>query len=164
MHQNEQLITTFYQAFQQRDSDAMAACYGPANRFSDPVFQELNGPEVAAMWHMLCEQGTDLVVEFRDVAADDHTGSAHWDATYTLGSTGRVVHNRIDASFEFDDGQIVSHVDDFDLWRWSRMALGFAGILTGWSGPTKSKIRGTADRSLRRFIEAHPEYQPGTGS
>ena len=164
MNQNERLITTFYQAFQRRDSEAMAACYRPAIRFSDPVFQELNGPEVGAMWHMLCEQGTDLVVEFSEVRADDDTGTAHWDATYTFGPTGRVVHNRIDASFEFEDGRIVNHVDSFDLWRWSRMALGFSGSLTGWSGPTKSKIRRTADRSLRRFVDTHPEYQSGTSS
>lgn len=164
MNQNEELIAGFYQAFQHRDSSTMAECYGPSIRFSDPVFQDLNGPEVEAMWHMLCEQGTDLVVEFSDVSANDRVGSAHWDATYTLGSTGRLVHNRIDASFEFEDGQIVSHVDDFDLWRWSRMALGIAGVLTGWSGPTQSKIRGTADRSLRRFIEAHPEHQTGAAS
>lgn len=164
MNQNEQLITTFYQAFQKRDSEAMANCYSPAIRFSDPVFQELAGREVGAMWNMLCEQGTDLAVEFTDVTADDDTGSAHWDATYTFGPTGRVVHNRIDASFGFEDGLIVGHVDDFDLWRWSRMALGFVGVLTGWSGPTKSRIRGTADRSLKRFIDDHPEYQTPSDS
>ena len=164
MNQNEQLLEVFYQAFQQRNAAGMAACYDPSIHFSDPVFTDLHGLEVDAMWAMLCDQGTDLKVVFSDISADDKTGSAHWEATYTLGSTGRLIHNSIDATFEFQDGKIVRHVDDFDLWKWSRMALGFTGTIGGWSGPVKMKIRDTANRALARFIEAHPEYQVGAGS
>lgn len=158
MNESEQVIEAFYAAFVQRDHTTMGACYDPSIRFSDPVFTNLQGLEVAAMWHMLCEQGTDLEIVYSSIEADDHAGAAHWEATYTLGSTGRVVHNRIEATFEFRDGKIVRHVDSFDLWRWSRMALGLPGVLTGWSGPTRAKIRSTASRRLARFIEANPEY------
>lgn len=164
MNTHEQLIETFYSAFQERDSAGMAACYHPSIHFTDPVFGDLHGVEVAAMWHMLCEQATDLEIVFSDVAANDGTAGAHWEATYTLGSTGRVVHNRIDASFEFLEGRIVRHVDTFDLWRWSRMALGITGTLGGWSGPAKAKIRKTANRGLTRFIDAHPQYGQQDGS
>jgi len=34
----DELIQRFYAAFDRRDGDAMAACYAPGARFSDPVF------------------------------------------------------------------------------------------------------------------------------
>lgn len=164
MNQNEQLIESFYQAFQKRNAAGMAACYDPAIHFSDPVFTNLHGREADAMWAMLCEQGTDLKVEFANVSADDLTGRAQWEATYTFGPTSRRIHNRIDTRFEFQDGKIIRHVDDFDLWKWSRMALGFTGTLGGWAGPVKVKIRETANRALVRYIADHPEYQEEAGS
>lgn len=163
LNQNEQLIESFYLAFQKRDATGMAACYDSSIHFSDPVFTSLRGLEVDAMWAMLCEQGADLEVVFSNISADDESGSAHWEATYTLGSTGRAIHNSIDASFEFENDKIARHVDSFDLWKWSRMALGFTGIVGGWSGPAKMKIRDTATRALTRFISDHPEYQEQTG-
>jgi len=159
LNQNEQLIEAFYQAFQQRNAAGMTGCYDPSIHFSDPVFRDLHGLEVDAMWAMLCDQGTDLEIVFGDISAEDQTGSAHWEATYTLGSTGRSIHNRIDAHFEFQNGRIIRHVDNFDLWKWSRMALGITGTIGGWSGPLKMKIRETANRALARYIETHPEYQ-----
>ena len=151
-------IEAFYRAFADRDYERMAACYHPSIRFSDPVFPDLHGDEVRAMWHMLCEQGADLRVAFTDVTAGDSRGSVHWDADYTFSPTGRSVHNSVDAAFEFEDELIIRHVDTFDLWRWTRMALGPSGIVTGWTGFTQAKVRATADKSLRRFIASHPEY------
>jgi hypothetical protein len=50
--------------------------------------------------------------------------------------------NIIDAKFSFNsDGLIVTHVDTFDLWRWSRMALGCMGITLGWTSFVQNKIR-----------------------
>ena len=157
---NAETIESFYRAFGQRDYEQMAACYHPAIRFSDPVFPDLRGDDVRAMWHMLCEQGTDLHVAFTDVRTEGGRGSAHWTADYTYSPTGRSVHNSVEAAFEFADGLIVRHVDTFDLWRWTRMALGPGGILTGWTGFTQAKVRATADKGLRRFIASHPEYEP----
>jgi hypothetical protein len=65
--------------------------------------------------------------------------------------------------FEFQDGKIVRHVDNFDLWKWSRMALGFSGTVGGWLGPVQTKIRETANRALTKYIEGHPEYQEEPG-
>lgn len=159
MNAHEQLIEGFYAAFQNKDSASMAACYDASIHFTDPVFPDLHGAQVEAMWHMLCEQGTDLEIVFSDIKADDRTGSAHWEATYTLGTTGRVVHNKINATFTFENGRIVRHVDDFSLWRWARMALGITGTLVGWSGSVQDKIRESAKRGLTRFIDSHPQYR-----
>ncbi len=64
------LIRGFYAAFHRRDHEAMAACYAPEAQFRDPVFMDLTGWRIAAMWRMLCERATDLHVSVADVAAD----------------------------------------------------------------------------------------------
>jgi ketosteroid isomerase-like protein len=154
MNPNERLIRDFYTAFQKRDAAAMAACYHPDVRFSDPVFPDLRGARASGMWHMLCERGADLAIEFSDVTADDRRGSAHWDARYTYSGTGRKVLNRIDASFEFEAGKIVRHTDRFDLYRWARQALGPVGLLLGWTPMVQNKIRRTAAVALDRHLAA----------
>lgn len=153
-------VAGFYRAFRQRDHETMARCYHPMVHFSDPVFPELHGLEAAAMWHMLCERGTDLDVSFdRVCAGDDGRVLAAWEARYTFGPKRRRVHNRVDTAFEFEDGLIVRHIDDFDLWRWTRMALGLPGVLTGWTPMTQSQVRKRAARSLDRFVERNPGYR-----
>ena len=151
-------IESFYRAFQQRDYAGMAVLYHPAIHFSDPVFPDLHGDEARAMWHMLCDQAPDLRVTFTNVTAEGASGRAHWEARYVFSPTGRPVHNEIDATFEFEGGKIIRHIDSFGLWRWTRMALGTMGVLTGWSRFTKGKVQDVADRGLRRFMTEHPEY------
>src|SRR5258706_15585665 len=106
MHPNEQLITDFYTAFNNHDAAGMIACYASDIVFTDPVFMELHGKEAKAMWQMLAGRSKDLTLVFNNVHADDKTGTAHWEATYTFSSTGRKVLNVIDAVFEFKDGKI----------------------------------------------------------
>jgi hypothetical protein len=158
MHPNEQLIETFYKAFAAHDYAAMQACYQPTAEFSDAVFT-LKGKEVGAMWHMLSEGGTDMQATHRDVQADDASGHAHWEARYTFSSTGRKVHNVIEAEFQIQAGRIVVHHDHFSFWRWSSQALGSTGLLLGWTPLVRNKVRATARARLDRFIQAHPEYQ-----
>lgn len=152
------LLDNFYSAFQRRDHASMAACYHAKATFADPVFA-LRGQEIAAMWHMLCEGGKDLQVTFSGIEASDTAGRAHWEARYTFSSTGRKVHNVIDAQFHFRDGLIVEHRDHFDFWRWSRMALGPTGALLGWTPLVRSRVQRTARVRLKKFIERHPEYR-----
>lgn len=149
-HPNAQLLHRFYSAFQKRDAESMAACYHPEIWFSDPVFRELRGARAGNMWRMLTERAKSLDITFRDISADDTTGRAHWEAVYPF-STGRTVHNVIDARFEFRDGKIVRHADTFDLHRWAGMALGIPGKLFGWLPPLQNKIRGTAMANLAAY-------------
>jgi len=151
MHAHQELIHTFYEAFQRRDHRTMAGCYAAEAAFSDPVFPALRGPQVGAMWRMLCERGTDLRVTFGEVTATDAGGSARWEAWYTFSATGRPVHNIIRAEFTFGDGRIVRHRDAFDLYRWARQALGVKGALLGWAPPVQDAIRRQAARSLAAF-------------
>ncbi|MBL8046671.1 MAG: nuclear transport factor 2 family protein [Anaerolineales bacterium] len=152
------LIEKFYTAFQKRDYAGMAACYHPEIAFQDEVFT-LKGKEAPAMWHMLCEGGKDLVVTFSGVEASETTGRAHWDAHYTFSSTGRKVHNIIDAEFKFKDGLIIEHRDRFDFWRWSHQALGPTGLFLGWTPLVRNRVQRTARARLDKFIQQHPEYR-----
>ena len=147
MHPHADLIEHLYASFRKRDGAAMATCYLPDATFKDPVF-DIKGPEVPDMWAMFCERGGDLVLEWRDVRADDREGSAHWEPRYTFSVTGRPVHNSIDSRFTFRDGRIASQVDSFSLWRWTRMALGPKGALLGWAPFVKKAVRAQARRNF----------------
>ena len=153
---NAALIERFYSAFARRDPEAMLACYRADVAFRDPVFGALTGREVRAMWRMLNARATDLAVEFGSVATAEGKGSAHWEARYTYSATGRPVHNRIDATFEFQNGLIARHVDRFSLWRWAAMALGAKGALLGWLPPVRAAIRARAARGLAAYMAANP--------
>jgi ketosteroid isomerase-like protein len=153
---NAALIERFYSAFARRDIETMLSCYRPDVVFRDPVFGALTGPRVHAMWRMLNARAVDLAIEFGKVTATGGRGSAHWEARYTYTATGRPVHNRIDASFEFRDGSIARHVDRFSLWRWAAMALGIQGALLGWLPPVRSAIRARAAKALAAYMAANP--------
>ena len=151
MHPNADLIARFYSAFQSRDHQSMAACYSNQATFSDPVFPSLDAEQVRAMWRMFCTSDNEIDITYDQVSADDATGSAHWEARYAFPKTGRPVHNKIDASFEFADGLIVRHEDRFDLYKWSRMALGPMGTILGWSPIVRNQVRAQAASQLARF-------------
>jgi ketosteroid isomerase-like protein len=149
---NAGLIQRFYAAFAERDGDAMAACYAPDARFSDPVFGDLRGSEPGAMWRMLTGRAQDLTVDLVEHSADGGRGSARWIAHYTFTQTGRPVTNDVRASFRFDDGMIVDHRDEFDFHRWARQALGTSGLLLGWTPIIRSAVRRRARAGLDEFI------------
>jgi len=152
MNPNQQLIEEFYAGFASGHADTMASCYHQNIRFQDPAFGVLQGKDVSDMWHMLIEKSKgNLKIEFSDVKADQHSGSAKWTATYNFSKTNRTVVNQIESSFEFKDGLIIRHDDNFDLWSWSGQALGLPGKLFGWTGFFQKKIRQQAIQSLRIF-------------
>jgi ketosteroid isomerase-like protein len=160
MHDHAKLIEKFYTGFKNSDVASMLACYHPDVTFSDPVFPELRGQRAKAMWAFLGQRRADPNDRtFDSVSADANTGSAHWEAKYVFPQTGRKVHNRIDARFEFKDGLIHRHVDTFDFWKWSSMALGPAGLLLGWTPFLKSKVRKQVGAKLDEFIAAHAEFR-----
>jgi len=157
VHPHAELIERFYAAFQRRDAAAMGECYHPDAQFSDPVFPELRGSEVRAMWAMLCARAKDLVITVDGVTADDEGGRARWEARYSFKLTGRPVWNRIEAEFAFADGRIIRHVDRFDFWRWSRMALGVKGLLLGWSSLLRNEVRRQSQQALNNYRDRFPE-------
>ena len=153
MSGNEQIIQRFYTAFQRLDYTTMQDCYSETPIFSDPVFGILQGPEVRAMWEMLCKNAKDFSLIFSDIQwLDDEYATCNWSATYTFSKTGRKVVNNIKAHLRIQDGKITEHTDKFDIWKWSRQALGFPGALLGWSHFMKNKIHQNAVKNLEKFM------------
>jgi ketosteroid isomerase-like protein len=157
MHPNAQLIERFYKAFQNLDAEGMKNCYHANIHFSDPAFPDLKGIQAGAMWAMLIENlkksKDGWKLEFGNISANDAEGSAHWEAHYTLSSTGNKVHNRIDARFQFQEGKIIRHVDSFDFYRWARMGFGLKGTLLGWAPFFKKKVQNTVNALLIKYME-----------
>ena len=155
MNQEKALVETFYKAFQKKDYKVMAECYHPDVSFRDEAF-ELKGTDVGSMWHMLCIRGKDMEMSF-SVREDNGKVTAHWEPKYTFSQTGRFVHNIIDAQFEFKDGKIIKHVDQFNFWRWSRQSLGLAGLVLGWTPMLRNKVKAMASKNLTKFIESNAQ-------
>jgi ketosteroid isomerase-like protein len=150
-HPNAALIERFYSSFTRRDAAGMNVCYHADAEFTDDAFGTLNASEVRTMWAMLCERATDLRVEYRDIKANDETGSAHWEAWYTFAATGRPVHNVLEARFEFEDGLIRRHIDSFSFGRWAGQALGLPGKLLGRTPFFKKAFRRRARALLDEY-------------
>lgn len=152
INENNSIITKFYTAFANHDAETMASCYHKEVFFEDPAFGKLHHDQVVLMWKMLLVRSKgNLRIVFSEVKSDADSGTAKWIASYTFSKTNRPVVNVIQASFQFQDGLIIKHTDTFDLWKWSRQALGFKGILLGWTKFMQQKIQQQAHQSLQQF-------------
>jgi hypothetical protein len=154
MTTEQQLITTFYSKFQQRDWKGMLECYNEEVFFYDPVFESLEGRKVRAMWEMLLSVPGDLQLTFGQVEGAEGYGSCEWTATYTFTPTGRKVINKVKAYFFIADGKIAEHHDDFSLWRWCAQALGIRGMVLGWTSKVQQLVKWKARTNLEKFMQA----------
>ena len=152
MNINEEVIQKFYTAFSKLEYPVMQNCYAGNAIFNDPVFGILHGDEIKAMWQMLCINAKDFSLLFDSPEADEEYGTCNWTAGYTFSKTGKKVVNKVKAHMRLQQGNIIEHTDDFSIYQWSRQALGLPGILLGWSGYMKNKIRHEALRSLHTFM------------
>jgi len=155
MSDNKQIIEKFYSAFQQLDYRGMQNCYSDDIVFSDPVFLLLRGNEAKAMWEMLCKNARDFSLSFSEIELIDHEyATCSWTASYTFSRTGRKVVNHIKAFMRLKDGKIIEHSDGFRLSTWAAQALGWKGLLFGWTGFMKRGIQKNARKSLAYFIQS----------
>ena len=153
MNDNEELIQTFYDAFARLDYTTMQECYNDNPIFNDPVFGVLQGDEVRAMWEMLCKNAKDFSLQYSLIEIDGEYATCNWTASYTFSKTGRRVVNKVKAHMRIQNGKITEHTDEFDIYKWSRQALGLPGVLLGWSGYLKNKIRHDARSRLKKFMD-----------
>jgi len=146
-------IEKFYSSFANIDSERMNACYHPDVVFEDPAFGVLKGDRARLMWSMLCASQKDETFEvtYSNIKSDNSTGSAIWEAKYSFGKSGRKVHNIVTAQFEFDGDKIIKHTDDFDLYKWSKQAMGFQGFLFGWTNIFKKQLNLRTNKLLDKF-------------
>ncbi len=150
---NKQLIEKFYNSFSKGDAEGMTTCYHENVTFEDPAFGTLENGRPAKMWEMLMSRKQEsTTVVFNNIEANESTGKANWTATYEYGPKKRKVVNNVSANFKFNDGKIIEHIDTFNLWKWTKQALGFSGVLLGWSSFMKNKIQKTTNQQLDSFI------------
>ncbi|MBP6550876.1 MAG: nuclear transport factor 2 family protein [Flavobacterium sp.] len=150
MNTNEDTLIKFYTAFSNGNVAQMCECYHPDIKFRDPIFGLLKGKDVCTMWKMLVEKSNgNIKIDIPEIKTGKHTGTAHWIATYTFGKTNRKVVNSVRAHFQFQDGLIIKHTDDFDIWKWAKQAFGLKGLLLGWTGFMQKKIHEQALSSLK---------------
>ncbi|AFC26373.1 nuclear transport factor 2 family protein [Saprospira grandis] len=151
--ENKALIDKFYKAFAAADYETMASCYHPEVVFEDPAFGRLQGERAKKMWEMLLTQSKDsILIRHSELSADAEKGQAKWVADYKYGDKRRPVHNIVQAQFRFKDGLIIEHRDQFNLWRWSKQALGTTGHLLGWSGFFRKKMQQTTNGMLDKYM------------
>lgn len=149
---NQELIEKFYAAFAKGDAATMTSLYAKDAIFSDPVFGTLKGQDITDMWTMLIKRSRgNMSIKFGEIIADGNEVSTDWVASYPYGAKGRPVINFVHADFLIREGKIVEHHDDFDLWQWSRQALGLMGTLLGWSSYVQNKIKDTGTNLLASY-------------
>ncbi len=149
---NTEVIHNFYRAFAKANSEKMVGFYDAQAKFRDPALGELLGEEVKNMWRMLIQRSKgNLKITYGNVKADEKSGSAQWKAEYTFGPSGRKVINNITAEFQFRDGKIIRHHDTFNLWGWSRQALGWKGWILGWTPFMRRQIQKQSRSLLERW-------------
>jgi ketosteroid isomerase-like protein len=154
MENNKSVIENFYKAFQKLDYQTMNDCYSEDIVFSDPIFGLLKGDEVRAMWEMLCKNAKDFSLIFSDIQSiDEEYYTCKWTATYIFSKTGRKVVNNIKAFMKIKDGKIIEHSDAFRLSTWIGQALGWKGVLFGWTGFMKKAVQKNAKKNLEKFMQ-----------
>jgi ketosteroid isomerase-like protein len=153
MHPAAQLLNRFYTAFGQLDYKTMQDCYSDDVIFNDPVFGMLTAVEAKAMWEMLCKNAKDFSLVYSDIEVlDDEYATCRWQATYTFPATGRKVVNNIKAHVRISNNRITEHSDAFRLSTWIARALGWKGVLFGWTSFMKRAVQRKARKNLDTFI------------
>jgi len=147
------IIEQFYSAFKNLDAENMIACYHKDIVFKDPAFGILKGAKAKNMWRMLCQnqKGKDFKISYADINFSNNKGTARWEAHYTFSKTGRKVHNKITAVFEFKDGKIIKHTDSFHLYRWAQQTFGLTGYFIGWTPFFSKKLQVQTHAMLSKF-------------
>lgn len=153
MNNNQQVIERFYNAFQQLDYATMQDCYSDDIIFSDPVFGLLKREEAKAMWEMLCKNARDFKLTYSNIELlDEEYATCKWTASYIFSKTGNKVENKIKAYMRFRDGKITEHSDAFRLSTWLSQAMGWKGVLFGWTGFMKRAVQKNARKNLDAFM------------
>jgi hypothetical protein len=152
VHPNELLVGRLFSALEPGDFRTAGDCYLDHAEYRDPAFQLKGKSDITAMWHMVCSR--NVKVSFRDIHADERTGTAHWEALYIFSKTHRLVHNKIDARFTFHGGKILLHQDEWDRWTWTVQALGRLAAIAITALPFL--LRWQATTELKRFKEKRP--------
>ncbi|PKP26419.1 MAG: nuclear transport factor 2 family protein [Bacteroidetes bacterium HGW-Bacteroidetes-2] len=149
-----EIITQFYDAFVEGNAKNMVFLYDEKIEFEDPAFGKLHGEEAHKMWEMLIKRSNgNLKVSYTIYDVAVNFAVVHWTATYPFARTGRTVTNHIVANIVLKNHKIIKHTDYFNLWKWSRQALGWKGFLLGWTPFFKNKLQQQTQTLLKDYIK-----------
>ena len=66
--------------------------------------------------------------------------------------TGKNIHNKIDAIFQFKDGLSINHTDTFNIHKWARQAMGIKGLHFSERGFFKDKLKKQIKALLDKYM------------
>lgn len=147
-HPNTRLIEHLYASLRDRQPDDTKNLYAQKSYFRDIAFDLRGRDSIVEMWRFVCDR--DINVTFREIRADNATGSGHWVICYAMSGSGRLVRNSIRSRFTFRDGMIIEHVDDCDPVAWADQAYAFPMSLV--LGRLEFVRRYGARSKLARFV------------
>ncbi|MDR5591019.1 nuclear transport factor 2 family protein [Christiangramia sp. SM2212] len=150
---NTELIQQFYQSFARADAEGMITAYHENVVFKDPAFGKLEKERARSMWRMLLSRNNEIHITHKILETSGNTAKVAWTAIYNYGPKKRKVVNHVTAHLVFQDAKIIKHTDKFNLWNWSRQALGLSGFLLGWTPFMKKKIQQKTNSLLHKFME-----------
>ncbi|RYY55135.1 MAG: nuclear transport factor 2 family protein [Chitinophagaceae bacterium] len=151
---NRAIVEQFYTAFARLDFQTMQGLYSDDAIFSDPVFLTLDASQVRAMWQMLSSGAKDWSLSWGGIEEiDEEYITCKWVAQYTFSGTGRSVVNHVKAYMRIREGKIIEHSDAFRLSKWMGQALGWKGVLFGWTSVMKKAVQRKARRRLDSYME-----------
>ena len=150
---NKELLQKFYNSFSEGNAKGMIDCYHEDITFHDPAFGTLRGKRAKAMWEMLLsKKDSKASLAYKILEVNDKHAKVNWTAHYKYGPKKRKVVNNVTANFEFKEAKILKHTDDFNLWAWSKQALGISGYLLGWSSYMRDQIQKKTGNLLNSYI------------
>ena len=159
MTATEQTVRALFSSLDKGDFRTAGDCYQPDARFHDIAFDLEGKDKIAAMWRLVCSR--NVKVSYRDIRADQQSGTAHWESLYRFSRTNRLVHHKIDSTFLFRDGKISLHLDRSSRWAWAHQALGFPRGLLVTMLPFL--LRNAARKELEEFVAGESIRESSNG-
>ena len=147
------IVEQFYAALNAKDLLTLRSLYHPKAEYNDEIFS-LNYKEILALWYSSMQPEMELVAEVHSIDQQKESIVTHWTISYTIASINKRITLDEVGRFEFQDGLIIRHTDEYSFYRWCAQAFGVAGMLASWSKWLRKKVRNQAYSSINANIYA----------
>ena len=144
----KEIAIKFYDAFASADVETLKKLYDEKLIFNDEIFVGLSYEETIKMWSSLLIGNKDMSIKYTIKEYSENKVKVEWIADYLFSASRRKVRNVIIANMEIENGKIIKHTDEFNFYKWSKMALGTLGLLLVWTSFFRNKVRKGAYEKL----------------
>jgi len=131
------LLLKFFKAVQTQDVKAIGECYHNDIEYYEPAYGKMTGPRALGYWSFFFSQVKEMQCEYDGLKINGDKGTLHIEEWYTWSATGHAVHNLVDCEFDFKDGKIFRHIDNYNLNAWAFQSLGAKYL--GWTKKTREQ-------------------------